>query len=49
MLVVLSELWEIPMCLSFHSLSLLLGLGRILEYFYVMLSLLNLGLTMGIG
>jgi hypothetical protein len=49
MLVVLSELWEIPMCLSFHALSLLLGLGRILDYFYFMLSLLSLGLTMGIG
>jgi hypothetical protein len=49
MLVVLSELWEIPMCLSFHTLSLLPRLGRILEYFYVMLILLSLGLTMVIG
>jgi hypothetical protein len=49
MLVILSELWKIPMCLSFHTLSLLPGLGRILEYIYVMLSLLSLGLTMGIG
>jgi hypothetical protein len=46
MLVFLSELWEIPMYLSFHTLSLLPGLGRILEYFWVKLSLLSLGLTM---
>jgi hypothetical protein len=39
----------IPMCLSFHTLSLLPGLRRLQEYFYVMLSLLSLGLTIGIG
>jgi hypothetical protein len=49
MLVYLSELWEIPMCLSLHTLSLLLGLGRIVLIFYVMLSLLSLGLTIRIG
>jgi hypothetical protein len=49
MLVFLLELWEIPMYLSFHTLSLLPGLGRILEYFYVILSLLSLGLTLGMG
>ena len=38
-----------PSVISFHVLSLLPGLGRILEIFYVMLSLLSLGLTMGIG
>jgi hypothetical protein len=37
------------MSLSFHTLSLLPGLGRILVIFYVMLSLLNMGLTMVIG
>jgi hypothetical protein len=38
-----------PSVISFHVLSLLPGLGRILVIFYVMLSLLSLGLTMGIG
>jgi hypothetical protein len=33
-----------PSVISFHVLSLLLGLGRILVIFYVMLSLLSLGL-----
>jgi hypothetical protein len=49
MLVIFIGIVEIPMCLSFHTLSLLPGLGRILQYFYVMLSLLGLGLAMGIG
>jgi hypothetical protein len=49
MLVIFVGIVGIPMCLSFHTSSLLLGLGRILEYFYVMLSLLSLGLTMRIG
>jgi hypothetical protein len=48
MLVLLSELLGILVS-SFHVLSLLSGLGRILVIFYVMLSLLSLGLTMGIG
>jgi hypothetical protein len=39
----------IPMCLSFHILSLLPGLGRILEFFYIMLRLVSMGLTMRIG
>jgi hypothetical protein len=38
-----------PSVMSFHILSLLLGLSRILVIFYVMLSLPSLGLTMGIG
>jgi hypothetical protein len=38
-----------PSVIYFHVLSLLPGLGRILVIFYVMLSLLSLGLTMGIG
>jgi hypothetical protein len=38
-----------PSVISFYVLSLLLGLDRILIIFYVMLSLLSLGLTMGIG
>jgi hypothetical protein len=38
-----------PSVISFHVLSLLPGLGRILEYFYIMLSWLRLGLTMGVG
>jgi hypothetical protein len=37
------------MCQSLHTLSLLPGLGRTLESFYVMLSLLSLGLIMEIG
>jgi hypothetical protein len=49
MLVLLSELLGIICVISFHVLSLLPGLGRILVMFYVMLSLLSLGLTMGIG
>jgi hypothetical protein len=35
--------------IPFHILSLFPGLGRILVIFYVMLSLLSLGLTKGIG
>jgi hypothetical protein len=38
-----------PSVISFHILSLLLGLSRILVIFYVMLSLPSLGLTMRIG
>jgi hypothetical protein len=38
-----------PSVIYFHVLSLLPGLGRILVIFYVMLSLLSLGLTMRIG
>jgi hypothetical protein len=38
-----------PSVISFHILSLLPGLGRILVIFYAMLRLLNLGLTMRIG
>jgi hypothetical protein len=38
-----------PSVIYFHVLSLLPGLGRILVIFYVLLSLLSLGLTMGIG
>jgi hypothetical protein len=38
-----------PNIMSFHILSLLPGLGRILVIFYVMLILLSLGLTMRIG
>jgi hypothetical protein len=38
-----------PSLVSFHVLSLLPGLGGILVIFYVMLNLLSLGLTMGIG
>jgi hypothetical protein len=46
MLVLLSELLEYLCVISFHVLSLLSGLGRTLVFFYVMLSLLSLGLTM---
>jgi hypothetical protein len=35
--------------ISFHILSLLPGLGRILVILYIMLSLLSLGLAMRIG
>jgi hypothetical protein len=49
MLVLLSELLEYLCVVSFHKLSLLRGLGRTLEYFYVMLSLLCPGLTMSFG
>jgi hypothetical protein len=38
-----------PSVISFQVLFLLPGLGRILLIFYVMLNLLSLGLTMGIG
>jgi hypothetical protein len=38
-----------PSVISFHVLSLLLGLGSILLIFYIMLSLMSLRLTMGIG
>jgi hypothetical protein len=48
MLVVTSFVGN-PSIIPFHILSLLLGLGRILVIFYVMLSLLSLGLTMRIG
>jgi hypothetical protein len=47
MLVIFVGIVGMPMCLSFHTLSLLPGLGRILEYFYVMLSLLSLGVNHG--
>jgi hypothetical protein len=43
MLVFLSELLEYLCVIPFHELSLLPGLARTLEYFYVMLSLLSLG------
>jgi hypothetical protein len=45
MLVLLTELLGILV----SYLSMLLGLGRILVIFYVMLSLVSLGLTMGMG
>jgi hypothetical protein len=48
-MLVWPELLGIQCIISFHELSLLSGLGRILEYFYVMLRLSSLGLTMGIG
>jgi hypothetical protein len=48
MLVVTSFVGN-PIDIPFHILSLLPGLGRILLIFYVMLSLLSLGLTKGIG
>jgi hypothetical protein len=38
-----------PSVISFYVLSLLPGLGRILVIFYIMLILLSLELTMGIG
>jgi hypothetical protein len=38
-----------PSVISFHVLSLLPRLGRILVIFYIILSFLSLGLTMGIG
>jgi hypothetical protein len=47
MLVFLSELLGIQQVIPFHELSLLTGLGRIV-IIYIMLSLLGLGLTMGI-
>jgi hypothetical protein len=46
--IVVGIVWN-PNVISFHVLSLLPGLGRILVIFYVMLSFLSLGLTMGIG
>jgi hypothetical protein len=49
MLVLLSELLGILGVIPFHELSLLPGLGRTLVIFYVMINLLSLGLTMGIG
>jgi hypothetical protein len=49
MLVCFLELLGILCVISFHELPMLPGLGSILEYFYTMLSLLSLGLTMGIG
>jgi hypothetical protein len=49
MLVLLSELLEYLCVIHFYVLSLFLGLGRKLAILYVMLSLLSLGLTMGIG
>jgi hypothetical protein len=49
MLVLLSELLGILCVIYFHVLYLFPGLGRILVIFYVMLSLLSLGLTTGIG
>jgi hypothetical protein len=49
MLVYLSELLIILCVIPFMYYPCYLGLGRIVEYFYVMLSLLSLGLTMGFG
>jgi hypothetical protein len=40
--------WEYLCVISFLELSLLTGLGRIVEFVYVMLSLPSLGLTMRI-
>jgi hypothetical protein len=49
MLVLLSEMLEYLCVIPFQVLSLLSGLGRTLAILYVMLNLLSLGLTMGIG
>jgi hypothetical protein len=49
MLVLLLELLGILGVIPFHELSLLSGLGRTLVIIYVMLNVLSLGLTMGIG
>jgi hypothetical protein len=49
MVVCWSEFLGILCVISFHELSLLTGLGRTLEFVYVVLSLKSLGLTMGIG
>jgi hypothetical protein len=49
MLVCFRICWEYLYVIPFHELSLLTGLGRTLEFVCVMLSLLSLGLTMGIG
>jgi hypothetical protein len=46
---ILSELLEYLCIIPFHVLSLLAGLDRTLEYFYVTRSLLSLGLTIGIS
>jgi hypothetical protein len=49
MLVCCRNCWKYLCVISFHELSLLTGLGRTLEFIYVMLSLWSPGLTMGIG
>jgi hypothetical protein len=49
MVVLLSELLGILCVITFYELSLIIGLDRILEYFYVILILVSLGLTNGIG
>jgi hypothetical protein len=49
MLVCCRICWEYLYVISFHELSLLTGLGRTLEFDYIMLSLLSPRLTMGIG
>jgi hypothetical protein len=49
MLVFLLKLLDYLCVIPFHDLSLLTRLSRTLEYFFVMLSLSSLGLTMGIG
>jgi hypothetical protein len=49
MLLLLSKLLGILGVILFHELYLLPGLGITLVIFYVMLNLLSLGLTMGIG
>jgi hypothetical protein len=48
MLVCCRICWEYLCVISFHGLSLLTGLDRTLEFVYIMLSLLSLGLTNGI-
>jgi hypothetical protein len=50
MLVIFVRIIGNPMCYTFPRIILVtLDLGRTLEYFDVMLSLLSLGLTMGTG
>jgi hypothetical protein len=50
MLEISVEIMEIPMCHIFPYIILVTqDLGRILVIFYAMLSLLSLGLTMGIS
>jgi hypothetical protein len=49
MLVCLLELLGILCVIPFMYYPCYLGLDRTLEYFYIMLSLPSLGLTMGIG
>jgi hypothetical protein len=49
MLVCLSELLGILCVIPSMYYPCYLGLGKTLEYFYVMLSFPSLGLTMGIG